>query len=182
MSGRRPGLGSPECGRKPTWGVRRCTSKQFYGPGVTLSALGDFTFGRVSSGKAAQCLGDVDQVHAFTYVPDIARALVAIGEADDDAMGQAWHVPNAPELTMREVLQMFANAVGKKLKIFTMPSVMLSVVGLFSSNVRELKEMMHEWDRPFRVDHAKFAKRFWANPTSFNEKLIATAKWYQEIR
>lgn len=182
MSGRRPGLGSPECGRKPTWGGRRCTSKQFYGPGVTLSALGDFTFGRVSSGKAAQCLGDVDQVHAFTYVPDIARALVAIGEADDDAMGQAWHVPNAPELTMREVLQMFANAVSKKLKIFTMPSVMLSVVGLFSSNVRELKEMMHEWDRPFRVDHAKFAKRFWANSTSFDEKLIATAKWYQEIR
>ena len=50
-----------------------------------------------------------------------------VGEADDDAMGQAWHVPNAPELTMREVLQMFAKAVGKKLKISVMPSVMTSI-------------------------------------------------------
>ena len=157
-------------------------ASDFYGPGVTLSALGDFTFGRVAQGKAAQCLGDVDQAHTFTYVPDIARALVAIGEAGDGAMGQAWHVPNAPDRTMREVLQMFADAVGRRLRISVMPSVMLSVVGLFNANVRELKEMMYEWDRPFCVDHTKFATRFWSNPTSFEEGITATATWYQEKR
>jgi nucleoside-diphosphate-sugar epimerase len=40
-------------------------------------------------------VGDPDQPHSFTYVPDVADALVAVARADD-AMGRAWNAPNAP--------------------------------------------------------------------------------------
>ena len=41
-----------------------------------------------------------------------------------------------------------------------------------------MKEMMYQWDRPFRVDHTKFAGRFWGDATPFEEGIPATAEWY----
>jgi hypothetical protein len=47
-------------------------------------------------------------------------------------------------------------------------------VGLFDGNVRELKEMLYQWERPFHVDSSKFAGRFWSDATSFEEGVAAT--------
>ena len=137
-------------------------ASDFYGPGVTMSAFGDFTFGRIAQGKAAQCVGDIDQPHSVAFVPDIARALISVGEADDGVMGQAWHVPNAPDHTVRELLQMFAVRVGQDLRVSVLPRFLLPVLGLFNGNMREMQEMLYQWDRPVCVDHSKFAGRFWS--------------------
>jgi nucleoside-diphosphate-sugar epimerase len=153
-------------------------ASDFYGPGVTMAALGDYSFGNIARGKPAQALGDVDQPHSFTYVPDIARALVTIGEAGGEAMGQAWHVPNAPDQSVRQILQMFADSVGKDLRVRVVSPAMLSILGLFVRNLREMKEMMYEWDRPFEVVHSKFASRFWSDATPFETGIRATADWY----
>ena len=153
-------------------------ASDFYGPGVSLSALGDRSVGRIAQGKSAQVLGDPDLPHSFTYVPDIARALVTIGRADD-AMGQAWHVPNAPTRTTREVLAMFAGQLGQELKLQQMPNWLLRALGVFSAELRELKEMLYEWERPFVVDSSKFAGRFWSDATSLEEGLATTAQSYR---
>ena len=76
--------------------VAAVRASDFYGPGVENAALGDISFGRLARGASARVVGDPDQPHSFTYVPDVARALVSVAEADD-AMGQAWNVPNAPD-------------------------------------------------------------------------------------
>ena len=136
--------------------------------------LGDRTFGRIAVGKSAQIVGDPDQPHSFTYVPDIARALVTVAHADD-AMGEAWNVPNAPDRTTRELLQMFADELEQPLGVQTMPSWLLSVVGWFDPNARELKEMQYQWQRPFHVDATKFGDRFWADATPFETGIAATA-------
>ena len=154
-------------------------ASDFYGPGVTLAALGDFSVGRMSQGKSAQVFGDPDQPHAFTFVPDVARALVSVADAGDDALGQAWHVPNAPDRTVRQLLTAFAEDLGVPLKIQTLSSWMMTLIGLANLQVREAKEMLYQWDRPFLVDHSKFTNRFWDNPTAFEVGIPATADWYR---
>ncbi len=164
-----------DAGRVQATAVR---ASDFYGPGVTVAALGATSFGRLTKGKAAQVVGDVDQPHSFTYVPDVVRALITLAEADDEAMGQAWHVPNAPDRTVRELLTMYANHVDQPARVQRMPTFLVTALGLVNSEVRELKEMLYQWQRPFRVDHSKFAARFWDDPTPFEEGIPATADTY----
>ena len=145
-----------EAGRVQAASVR---ASDFYGPGVTASALGDTSIGRMAKGKSAQVFGDPDQPHSFTYVPDIARALISVADADD-AFGQAWNVPNAPDRTVRDILTLVAEGLGRELKVQAMQRWLLSAVGVFNINVRELKEMLYQWERPFHVDSSKFSERF----------------------
>lgn len=154
-------------------------ASDFYGPGVEQAALGALTFGRIVANKSAQVVGDPDQPHSFAYVPDVARALLTIADSPD-AMGQAWNVPNAPDRTVREVLALFAAKVDRPLKIQAMPNLLVSAFGLFNSDLRELKEMLYQWERPFHVDSSKFSERFWSDPTSFDDGLSATADYYQK--
>ncbi len=168
--------GAHEAGRVRTAAVR---SSDFYGPGVTLALLGDFTVGRMLRGKSAQVFGDPDQLHSFTYMPDVARAMVSVADGGDDALGQAWHVPNAPDRTVRQILTAFASELGVDLKIQAPPPWLMTVIGLFNVQLREAKEMLYQWDRPFRVDHSKFAARFWDDPTPFEVGIPVTAAWFR---
>ena len=59
-----------------------------------------------------------------------------------------------------------------------MPEWILSAVGVFNTNVRELKEMPYQWERPFHVDSSKFAERFWSDATSFEDGIASTAPSY----
>lgn len=163
-----------QAGRVEAASVR---ASDFYGPGVVQAALGARSIGRLAQGKAAQIIGDPDQPHSFAYVPDIARALVSVGLAGD-AMGQAWNVPNAPDKSVRQVLQMFADAFGQPLRIQTMPRILMSVFGLVAGDIRELKEMLYLWERPFHVDGSKFAARFWADVTPWETGVAETASAY----
>lgn len=152
-------------------------ASDFYGAGVSQAALGDLSVGRIAKGKSAQVVGDPDQPHSFTYVPDIARALVTVGRSED-AMGQAWNVPNAPDQSLRQVLQLFADDLGQKLRVQAMPKPLLNVMALFNADLKELKEMLYQWNRPFHVDASKFEERFWSNPTPFKQGVSESAQSY----
>lgn len=155
-------------------------ASDFYGPGVTLSAVGELTFGRVAAGKSARVLGDPTQPRSFSYVPDVARALVTVADAGDDAFGQAWHVPNASPISTRELVERFAAKLGRTPSFQRLGRPMLRMVGLFDGNARELPELLYQWDRPFVVDSSKFESRFWADATPADEGLSATARWYRD--
>lgn len=161
-----------EAGRVEAVAVR---AADFYGPGVDNSMFGRGSFGRIAAGRSAQCLGNIDLPHSVSYVPDVARALVTLADADATAMGQAWHVPNAPDRTVRQHLQAFADCVGRPLKVSVAPGWLLSVLGLFNANLREVREMLYQWERPFEVSHAKFAARFWSDATPFADGIRETA-------
>jgi nucleoside-diphosphate-sugar epimerase len=153
-------------------------ASDFYGAGVASAALGELSVGRLAHGKSAQVVGNPDLPHSFTYVPDVARALMTVADADD-AMGQAWNVPNAPDRTVREILELFAAEFGRDLKVRVASRFMLTVAGLFLQNARETKEMLYQWERPFRVDSSKFAARFWSDATPFEAGVAASAPSYQ---
>jgi nucleoside-diphosphate-sugar epimerase len=147
----------------------------FYGPDVTQSHLGDLAFGALAKGKRATLIAPPDMPHDFAYVPDIARAVLTLLDAPDDAFGQAWHMPCAPIKTPRQILQIGADALGVKLRITALPLWSLPIMGIGSPMMREMAEMRFQWDRPYRVDAHKFAERFWSDVTPFEVGARATA-------
>jgi nucleoside-diphosphate-sugar epimerase len=155
------------------WAALR--APDFYGPGVGRSHIGDVGFGMVAKGKPATLLMQPDTPHAFAYVPDIARAVLSLLDADNDAYGQAWHVPCAPTLTPRQILKFGADALGTKLRIVAIPGVVLQALGVFAPYLREMAEMSFTWNRPYHVDSTKFARRFWSDATPFEVGARVTA-------
>jgi nucleoside-diphosphate-sugar epimerase len=147
----------------------------FYGPGVAQSHLGELAFAALANGKRATLIAPPDTPHDFAYVPDIARAVLSLLDAPDDAFGQAWHMPCAPIRTPRQILQLGADALGVKLRIAALPLWLLPIMGIGSPMMREMAEMRFQWDRPYRVDARKFAERFWSDVTPFDIGARATA-------
>jgi nucleoside-diphosphate-sugar epimerase len=156
--------------------VAALRASDFYGPGVLLSQFGETGFGALAKHKAAQLIIAPDLQHDFTYVPDIARAALSLLEAPDADYGQAWHVPNAPTRTPREIIAMAAASLNVAPKLSTIPKALLPIIGLFVPILREFKEMSHQNYRTYRVDTSKFAKRFWSDATPFEVGVPAAAK------
>ena len=147
----------------------------FYGPGVRLSHLGDVGFAAIAKGRSATLIAPPDTPHDFAYVPDIARAVVSLLDAEDDAFGRAWHVPCAPTKTPREILALGARALGVKLKISALPLALLPALGLAVPFAREMAEMRFQWQWPYKVDWSRFGTRFWSDPTPFEVGAPETA-------
>ena len=152
-------------------------ASDFYGPGVRLSALGERVFAAALANRSASVLGDVDAAHSFSYIGDFAASLVTLGE-HDEALGQVWHVPHDVPLTMREMLVFVYAEAGATLRFRAASRLMLNLAALVNPMARELKETFYQFERPFVVDHAKFARAFGASPTRHREAIRATLDWW----
>ncbi len=161
--------------------VRMATARgsDFYGPLVLGSGMGEVTFGRILAGKSAQIIGDPDQPHSYTHIDDFGRTLVTLG-ARDDALGQAWHVPNAPAISTRAMLEMIAAEAGQTLKIQKAGALMLTVVGLFVPDLREMKEMLYEFEEPFVVDDTRARSILGLDATALADGVKETVAWYRQ--
>ncbi len=154
-------------------------ASDFYGPDVANSVLAGYGVANLVAGKPAIVPYDPDHPHDVTYVPDFARALVTLTDAQDDAYGQAYHVPNAPTRTLRELLALAAQLADVPLRLQLLPPWLQPVLGLFQPMVGELVEMRFQTDRPYHVDATKFAARFGGGATSFEDGLAETIRFYR---
>lgn len=153
-------------------------ASDFYGPGVEASAAGDRMFGFALEGKAASVVGNLDAKHSYTFIADIGQALAILGERDE-ALGQAWHVPNAPVTTTREFINLIFEALDKPPKMSAMGKMMLRIGGLFVPAAREIIEMMYEFEQDFVVDGSKFTNTFGVQATPYREGVRQTVAWYK---
>jgi len=153
----------------------------FFGPGVGATQLGDSVFGALARGKPAALVLPPDLAHDFSYVPDIARAVVTLLEAPDSDYGQVWHCPNAPTRTPRQLVEIAAAALDVKPAITALPLWALPTIGLFSPMMRELVEMRYQWRHPYLVDATKFWRRFWSDATPFETSIPATARSFRAV-
>lgn len=159
--------------------VAMARGSDFYGPGVLTSALGERTLIPALQGKAAEITGSLDHLHSYTYIDDFGEALAILGERDE-ALGQAWHVPNAPALTQRELIALFFQEIGQPLKTKSMGKLMLAIGGLFIPEAREMVEMMYEFEKPFVVDASKFIRIFGDIVTPYEKSVPATVSWFRK--
>jgi nucleoside-diphosphate-sugar epimerase len=156
-------------------------ASDYFGPRVLVSASGEQIFGRAVQGKSAQVAGDPNQPHTYTYAPDVGRGLTILGEREE-ALGQAWHLPSPETLTTRQFVEMIFEEVGKPARIQAAPKILLRAMGLFNPGMRELIEMLYEFEEPFVVDHSKFEQAFGEQATPLKEAIGETVRWYRSKR
>src|ERR687891_261073 len=156
-------------------------ASDFFGPRVLVSAAGEQVFGRAVEGKSAQVAGDPDQPHTYTYAPDIGKGLAILGDREE-ALGQAWHLPSPETLTTRRFVEMIFEEVGKPARIQAAPKILLRAMGLFNPGMREMIEMLYEFEEPFVVDDSRFEREFGEQATPLREAIQRTVRWYREER
>lgn len=154
-------------------------ASDFYGPGVLHSALGERTFAPVLAGKAAEAVSRLDVPHSYTFIEDFGEALARLAERDD-ALGRAWHVPNARALTQGELMTILFEELGRPRKISIVSRPMLSLVGLFVPGAREMVEMLYEFEQPFVVDNSAYTQAFGDHATPVREGLRQTLAWFRQ--
>ena len=154
-------------------------ASDYFGPRVLVSSAGEQVFGRAVRGKRAQVAGDPDQPHTYTYAPDVGRGLIILGEREE-ALGQAWHLPSPETVTTRRFVEMIFEEVGKPARVQAAPKVLLRAMGLFNPGMREIIEMLYEFEEPFVVDHSKFEQAFGEHVTPLSEAIQRTVRWYRE--
>lgn len=151
----------------------------FFGPHATeATMLGSRVFARILAGKSAQVVGDPDRLHTYTYLDDFGRALVLLGDRAEGA-GQVWHVPNAPPQSTRTLVATIGDLAGSPARVSAAPGWMVGLAGLFSPQLRELKEMLYEFDRDFVVDSSRFEAAFGIRATPLPDALARTLAWFR---
>ncbi|WP_438030678.1 NAD-dependent epimerase/dehydratase family protein [Sorangium sp. So ce233] len=151
-------------------------ASDFFGAAVPLSAWGDRFYARALAGKAVECMGDPDMPHSYTYVEDVARGLVTLGEREE-AMGHIWHLPTAPAESTRALARRLGRALGVEVKVARLPRFVLRAAGLFSTFLREAAEMAYQWDVPYVIDDSRFRQAFGWSATPIDRQVAEIAAW-----
>ena len=153
-------------------------ASDFYGPHTLNAVLGEMFFKPALAGKTVNLLGDIDLPHTFSYIKDFAKGLVTLGN-NESAFGEAWHTPNAPTVSTRDMLKLIEAELESKIKVRVSGNTMISLLGIFSPMIKEIKEMMYTWEEPYVVDHSKFEAAFGAEFTSHEVAIKETAAWFK---
>ena len=161
-------------------GEVRATSgraSDFYGPGGTLTHLGDQFWRPAIAGKRGRVLVDPDAIHTYHYIPDVALGLATLGTAGDDAYGRPWMLPCAPAETMRALVARFSRELGREIRLMTMPRTVLKTLALVVPFLREIDEMVYQWQEPFVINDKRFRERFGQGPEDVQRAAADTVAW-----
>jgi hypothetical protein len=142
--------------------------------------LGDFFWPRVLAGKTAYSPFPLDAIHTYHYIPDVAAGLAALGCAETDVYGRPWMLPCAPAGSLREVGVRLAAKLGREIKVSQVPRWVVKATGVFMPLMRELDEMLYQWDEPFVVDDRRFRERFKPVPTTIDDAAARTVDWAKQ--
>jgi nucleoside-diphosphate-sugar epimerase len=156
-------------------------SADFYGPAARNGIPNAMVFDLLGRGRKAMWFANGGVPHSFTYTPDAAESLAKLGETEA-AWNQTWHVPTAPNApTGKEFVAMAAKEFRAEPKCRVVGKATMRMVGLFNPVVREMREMMYQYDAPYIFDSSKYAKVFGFAGTAYAEGIRATAEAYKKI-
>jgi nucleoside-diphosphate-sugar epimerase len=156
----------------------------FYGPGVVRSLVGKDVFTNILQGKRVTLTANPNLKHALSYIGDVGEALVRLG-GDDQALGRAWHIPNAPAVTLNEFIKIIETEIGREIKVTFVPKLitrtLLPIMSLFVPPVRGLEENLYQTYEPFVVDDRRYKAAFDDHATSLQEGIRETLNWYKDV-
>lgn len=147
----------------------------FFGPiKKQNSLLMNLVYDNMVKGKTAQWFGNPDVLHTMGYTPDLAKGTAILGNSPD-AYNQIWNLPvDVHSLTGREWVKLFADEMKASEKVQKVPVWMIRILGIFIPFLREMPEMMYQFDRDFNFDCSKFINRFKYIPKSNKEAVKET--------
>jgi nucleoside-diphosphate-sugar epimerase len=145
-------------------------SADFYGPGIkNTSVLTETVIDPLSKGKKANWMGPVKYKHSYTYTPDAGKATALLGNSEA-AYNQVWHLPTAKDpLTGKQWIEAIAKEMGVKPKYQVATRFIMKLMGLFNPILKEMPEMMYQYDRDYVFNSDKFEQHFDMQPTPYSE-------------
>lgn len=139
-------------------------ASDFFGPGATMAHGGDRVREPAAAGRTVRPLGRVDLPHAWTYLPDLAAAMVAAAELpptpDRVVLGPMVHA------TQRELALAHARAAGRdEVRVSPVPTWVLRALSPFSPGLRAMASMSYLFTEPLVVDEAACPDVLGVRPT-----------------
>jgi nucleoside-diphosphate-sugar epimerase len=173
-------------------------ASDFYGPRGEQTHFGPRFWTPALAGRPAEFLPRPDTRHSYHFIPDVAEALMALGTfpdggrderpeegrddgSDDSVLGRPWILPCAPAETTTALVRRFSSALGDEIRLRGIPKPLVRLLGLVVPMLREVGEMLHQWESDFVVDDARFRERFGFGPTSLETGAAATVAWAKDL-
>ena len=170
-------LRAREASATPTVSV---VASDFFGPRVRTAHAGERMVPKVMAGKKIRVIGSADQPHSFTYIPDLAAAMIAAAH-NPELWNSVLHAPTGPALTQRKIAEAFARAAGASpAKVGVLPAWVLDAVGKINTDSRELAEMNYQFTKPFVMDSSASEVLLGLSPTPLDQAAEATVAWWRE--
>ena len=98
----------------------------------------------------------------------------------DEALGKAWHVPNAAAVSHRAVIEQVYRLAGHDPALRVVPRWMVAAMAPFDATLREVKEMLYQLEEDFVLDSARFTRTFGLSATPLDDAIRATLSWYRD--
>lgn len=153
----------------------------FYGPDAEIGFFNP-ALRAIEAGKTANWIGKLDGLRELIYVPDAAFPIVELA-VRDTAYGQRWNVAGPGPVTPRRLIEIAAQYCETKPRVRTANRPLLTLLGLFNSDVRAIRELYPLYMNPPILDASKLKGLIGEYPfTSYEEGIRKTIDWIRENR
>jgi nucleoside-diphosphate-sugar epimerase len=147
----------------------------YLGPGVVMSHVAEVA-PKALQGRAVRMFGVTDAPHTWTDVRDMARTLVAVA-GRPETHGRVWHAPSHEPVSQTEAVADVCRAAGRPpVAVRPWPRTLLTVGGMFLGFLREMRETVYMFERPYVMDSTLTQRELGLEPTPWAETCRATAE------
>jgi len=128
-------------------------------------------YDRMKKNQRAQWICNAQVIHNFSYLPDLGKGTALLGTTPD-VMQQVWNLPTDPTpMTGVDWIRLMAEEMPASEKYTTISAGMIRFLGFFVPYMRELVEMLYQYDRDYFFDSSKFNSHFNYLPTTPREAI-----------
>lgn len=151
----------------------------YIGPGYAI--LGSTVVVPALRGRAMQFLGRLDVAHSFSYIPDSAAAMVALG-ASERSWGRGWITPVLEPVTQQQLADLVWAAAGQSgaARTSVMSPMAAAVLGVAIPDLRALRELWFEFEKPYVVDAGEFERAFGVGATPIEVAVEETVRSFRQ--
>ena len=101
--------------------------------------------------------GPLDRVHAWAYLPDMARAMVGLAEKRHELGAWTRIGFDGHSVTGRQLISAIETATGRRQFRWKLPLSLIRLLGMVSAEMREVAEMGYLWHVPHQIDGTSLA-------------------------
>ncbi len=149
----------------------------YYGPNGRNSLVFQLGVQPALAGRAARAFIRGDQAHTFHHLPDAARGFATLVE-QPAADGNIWILPAADAITQQQLYLLLGEVLGIRLRIGRVTPGMLWLAGWIDREMREAREVVPQFARPYVTDPSRFVAAFGPiEVTGHREALETTVAW-----
>jgi hypothetical protein len=78
---------------------------------------------------------------------------------------------------MRALVARLSRELGREIELVTVPRTVLKMLALFVPFLREIDEMLYQWEELFEINDTGFRARFGLGPEDVNRAAADTVAW-----